>query len=391
MKSFRQYLLLSESFLDQVLYVQKRKNQVLDFAKKNNIPLSTTLGTLPTKNIKPQDGISFEADKESTNSARFQRLTDGQRGIGKSGIFQSFKDLTTFFTPRLKSRFEVKLQTPEVFDAANKHLVGAAGVQRPKSGDINFPVGSSASDTIRVLNHELGHQWQTDQKIKQTIRNDPKNNPIARILQRFTRELNHNIPNRGKQLPIPFSGMPPEDEWAAAPEQDRINFRAHPSFKAYAKGWKNYINLADEVNSRSIEAAVDIADTYHTTLRQHMIMDQEATQKDPTRKPIFGSTVESVKNWKNGYRTLFLKKAEEYEGVYTATISPLKMHPEYPKVPLTMEDRKSMATHDQEILTKTSRDRYQKNISTILQHLEGQLPQDLHTPEGKQRYIDHGV
>ena len=390
MKSFRQYLLLSESFLDQVLYVQQRKNQVLDFAKKNNIPLSTTLGTLPTKNIKPQDGISFESDKESTNSARFQRLTDGQRGIGKSGIFQSFKDLTTFFTPRLKSSFQVKLQTPEVFDAAHKNLGGVAGVggvQLPQSGDIHLPVGSSP----RVLTHELGHQWQTDQKIKQTIRNNPKDNPIARILQRFTPELNHNIPNRGKQLPIPFMKMPPEDEWAAAPEQDRINFRARPRFKAYAKGWKNYINLGDEVNSRSIEAAVDIADTYHTTLRQHMIMDQEATQKDPTRKPIFGSTVESVKNWKNEYRTMLLKDAEEDEGVYTGTISPLKMHPEYPKVPLTMEDRKSMATHDQEILTRTSRDRYQKNISTILQHLEGQLPQDLHTPEGRQRYIDHGV
>jgi hypothetical protein len=122
-----------------------------------------------------------------------------------------------------------------------------------------------------------------------------------------------------------------------------------------------------------------------------MIMDQEATQKDPTRNPVFGSTVESVNKWQNGYRTLFLKKAEEHEGVFTGTINPHTQDPLWPKVPLSMADRKSMAKHSQEILTGTSRDRFRKNISGILQHLEGQLPNDLHTPEGRQRYIDHGV
>lgn len=391
MKSFRQYLLLSESFLDQVLHVQQRKNQVLDFAKKNNIPLSTTLGTLPTKNIKPEDGISYESDKESTNLARFQRINDTGRGIGKSGIFQTLIDVMKTKIPRLKSSFQVKLQTPGVFDTASAYS-DAEGLELPQLGDVHVPIRSSAGNSTRALAHELGHQWQTDQKIKQTIRNDPKDNPIARILQQFTPEINRNIPNRGKpQSPIPFMRMPPMDSWMAAPEQVRIDFRNHPLFKAHAKGWKDYINSESEVNARSVEAAVNIADTYHTTLRQHMMMDQEATQKDPTRTPVFGSTVESVNRWQNGYRTLFLKKAEENEGVFAGTINPHKQHPLYPKVPLSMEDRKSMAKHSQEILTGTSRDRFRKNISTILQHLEGQLPQDLHTPEGRQRYIEHGV
>lgn len=391
MKSFRQYLLLSESFLDQVLHVQKRKNQVLDFAKKNNIPLSTTLGTLPTKNIKPEDGISYESDKESTNLARFQRLNDTARGIGKSGIFQTLIDTMKTKIPRLKSSFQVKLQTPGVFDTASEYS-DAEGLELPQLGDVHVPIRSSAGNSTRALAHELGHQWQTDQKIKQTLRNNPEDNPIARILQRFTPEINRNIPNRGKpQSPIPFMRMPPMNSWMLAPEQDRINFRNHPLFKAHAKGWKTYINSESEVNARSVEAAVNIADNYHATLRQHMIMDQEAIQKDPTRTPVFGSTVESVNRWQNGYRTLFLKKAEELEGIFTGTINPHTQDPLWHKVPLSMEDRKSMAKHSQEILTGTSRDRFRKNISTILKHFEGQLPQDLHTPEGRQRYIDHGV